>query len=102
MQNLARYVFTSGKWFEEYHWIPANGPIKADFPTDVVGLVFVQDPELKSVNSPHGKVEFLQMFGVTENELNQIKSGIKTPEQIIFEHKKGNPYLVTNLSRKNC
>ncbi|RDH41783.1 suppressor of fused domain protein [Zooshikella ganghwensis] len=23
MQNLARYVFESGKWFEEYHWIPA-------------------------------------------------------------------------------
>jgi suppressor of fused protein SUFU len=36
MQNLARYVFDSGKWFEEYHWIPANGPIRADYETDLV------------------------------------------------------------------
>lgn len=101
MQNLARYVFESGKWFEEYHWIPANGPIRAEFDTDIVGLIFVRDPELKSIDSPHGAVEFLQMFGVTEHELSQIKNGEKSPKEIIEFHKKSNPLLITDLSRKN-
>ena len=35
LQNLARYVLNSGKWFENYHWIPANGPIRANFDTDL-------------------------------------------------------------------
>ena len=31
-QNIALYVFKSGKWFEPGHYIPANGPIKASEP----------------------------------------------------------------------
>lgn len=101
MQNLARYVFESGKWFEEYHWIPANGPIKADYDTDIVGLVFINDPELKPVDPPHGIIEFLQMFGITENELASIKNGDESCEDIVLKHKKDNPYLITDLNRKN-
>lgn len=59
IQNLARYVFESGRWFEEHHWIPANGPIKLDTDTDMVGLIFVRDPELPPTDTPHGRVEFL-------------------------------------------
>ena len=101
MQNLARYVFESGKWFEEYHWIPANGPINADSDTDIVGLIFVNDTELKPVDSPHGKVVFLQMFGITENELASIQNGNISCEDFVKKQKVGNPYLITNLSRKN-
>jgi hypothetical protein len=102
MQNLARYVFSSGRWFEPLHWLPANGPIKADDPTEIVGLIFLPDPELPPILTPHGKVEFLQMFGVTEGELEQIKTGVKSAEQIIAEHAVGNPYLITDLLRKNA
>lgn len=28
MNNLARYVFSSGRWFEENEYIPANGPVR--------------------------------------------------------------------------
>lgn len=100
MQNLARYVFSSGRWFEPFHWIPANGPIKADDPTEIVGLIFLPDPQLQPIITPHGKVEFLQMFGVTEGELEQIKTGAKSAEQIIAEHAVGNPFLITDLLRK--
>src|SRR5262249_27127412 len=53
LQNLGRYVFKSGKWFEPNHWIPANGPIRAQSDTDIVGLAFAHDPELQPVQSPH-------------------------------------------------
>ncbi|MCE2029376.1 suppressor of fused domain protein [Sessilibacter corallicola] len=101
LQNLARYVFESGKWFEEYHWIPANGPIRADYDTDIVGLVFVKDPELKTVASPHGKVEFLQMFGITQVELDDIMNSKRTCKEVVESHRKTNPYFVTDLSRKS-
>jgi hypothetical protein len=101
LQNIARYVFDSGKWFEQYHWIPTNGPIRADYDTDIVGLAFVNDPTLAPVDSPHGRVEFIQAFGITQSELDSFKSRKQTAEALIEHHRKTNPLLVTDLSRKN-
>jgi hypothetical protein len=102
LNNLARYVFQSGRWFEPYHWIPANGPIRIDYPTDLVGLVFVSDPALAPIDTPHGRVEFIQAFGVTSGELERIKSGAATCEQVIEENRRGNPLLVTDLDRTDA
>jgi hypothetical protein len=101
LQNLARYVFESGRWFEQYHWIPANGPIRADYDTDVVGLAFLLDPVLEPVQSPHGRVEFIQAFGITQSELDSFKDTKETAEGIINHHRRANPLLVTDLSRKD-
>jgi len=101
LQNLARYVVESGKWFGEYHWIPANGPIRANYETDIVGLAFLHDPMLKAVSSPHGQVEFIQAFGVTQNELDSFKDTKQTAKEVIDFHRKTNPLLVTDLARKN-
>jgi hypothetical protein len=101
LQNLARYVFESGKWFEQYDWIPANGPIRADYVTDIVGLAFLNDPTLQPVDSPHGRVEFIQAFGLTQNELDSFKNTKQTAEGVIELHRKTNPMLVTDLARRN-
>lgn len=66
-------MFESGKWFANYHWIPANGPIRADYQTEIVGLAFLNDPTLAPVDSPHGRVEFVQAFGVTQTEVDALK-----------------------------
>jgi hypothetical protein len=99
LQNLARYVFESGKWFAAGHWIPANGPIRLDYPTDIVGLAFVNDPKLEPVESPHGRVEFVQAFGLSASELEALKAGRETCEQMIERHRATNLLLVTDLSR---
>jgi hypothetical protein len=101
LQNLARYVFETGRWFEEYHWIPANGPIHANYDTDIVGLAFLKDPTLDPVDSPHGRVEFLQAFGITQSELDGFKETKQTAQKLIEHHRKLNPLLVTDLSRKD-
>jgi Suppressor of fused protein (SUFU) len=100
LQNVARYVFESGRWFEPYHWIPANGPIRIDYDTDIVGLAFLNDPTLKAVVSPHGRVEFIQAFGITQAELHAFKDTKHTAEAIVEQHRKTNPLLITDLSRK--
>ena len=102
IQNLARYVFESGKWFEENHWLPANGPIKLGADTDIVGLIFAQDPQLPPIDSPHGRVEFLQMTGVTARELEDIRAKRRTVQEIAASLRKANPLLVTDLSRRDA
>jgi len=99
-QNLARYVFKSGRWFEPNQWIPANGPIRADYPTDIVGLAFLLDPTLGAIESPHGRVGFIQAFGLTSEELERIKCKAQMCEEIIEAHRVTNPLLITDLSRK--
>jgi len=101
LQNLARYVFESGRWFEEYHWIPANGPIRLEYETDIVGLVFVRDPELPPIESPHGRVQFIQAFGITSGELASLKAKSRSCQEIIEEQRRLNPMLVTDLARRD-
>lgn len=98
MNNLARYVFQSGNWFEDYHYIPANGPIKLESTTDKVGILFISDPELGNIDTPHGKVTFLQLIGITEQELERLK---KSPEEgplLIEEIRINNPLFITDLN----
>ncbi len=100
IQNIARYVFESGKWFEAGHYMPANGPIKLESDTKLVGLAFDSDPKLKSIDTPHGKVEFLQIFGLTQKELDQIMNVDKNAENVLKKHKKINSLLITDLNRE--
>lgn len=102
MNNLARYVFESGKWFEPNHFLPANGPIRLDTDTDITGLVFAEDPELGKIDTPHGQVTFLQMVGITSQELERLKSNptLGEVEKFLTAYKKENPLLITDLNRK--
>lgn len=102
MNNLARYVFESGNWFEENQFISAKGPIRLDTDTDIVGLIFTVDPELGKIDTPHGEVTFLQMVGITSSELDRLQANPKREEvaQLIEKLKVENPLLVTDLRRK--
>lgn len=104
MNNLARYVYQSEQWFEEYHFVPAEGPIRTETkePVDIVGLAFVLDPELGKIDTPHGEVSFLQMVGLTSKELARLKKNPTTEEvkALIDEMRKDNPLLITDLTRK--
>ncbi|WCM41845.1 suppressor of fused domain protein [Flavobacterium sp. CBA20B-1] len=102
MNNLARYVFQSGNWFEENQYIPTNGPIRANTETEIVGLVFTLDPELGKINTPHGEVSFLQIVGTTKKELEHLKahSARSEVEKLINKLKEDNPLLITDLNRK--
>lgn len=104
MNNLARYVYESQNWFEEYHFVPANGPIRTETKADVsiVGLIFVLDPELGKINTPHGEVSFLQMVGITQSELDRLKvnPSIEEVKKLADEMRIKNPLLITDLTRK--
>ena len=102
LQNLARYVFKTGKHFANGHWIPTNGPIRADFDTEIVGLAFVTDTELQPIQTVHGRVEFIQAFGLTQCEVDALKKQSRTCQEIVDTHRLSNPLLVTDLRRTDA
>jgi Suppressor of fused protein (SUFU) len=102
IQNLAKYVFSSKKYFDEYHVFPANGPIRLDYDTDITALAFVPDPELGKIRTPNGEVIFLQLVGLTTVEYDFLKNDPveNKTEQLISELRRTNPLLITDLERK--
>lgn len=100
LQNIAKYVFSSGNWFEEFHYMPANGPIRLDTETDITALLIVADPEIGKKQTPHGEVSFLQIVGITSTEFDNLKENPQTAEELVKKLKENNPLLITDLTRK--
>lgn len=104
MNNLARYVYDSGSWFEPYQFVPAGGPIRTETKSKVgiVGLVFVPDTELGTIDTPHGELTFLQMVGITQKELDRLMGNqdINEVQKLVDELRKSNPLLITDLTKK--
>lgn len=74
LQNMGRYVFNSGNVFRAGDYLDANGPICLDADTQLTALAFTHDPELAEMDTPNGKVEFIQMVGITEDELEAMQT----------------------------
>ncbi|MGH6614952.1 suppressor of fused domain protein [Sphingomonas sp.] len=68
LQNLARYVFESGNVFADGQWMNLNGPIELESETLICSLAFLNDPEVPAIDTPHGRVAFIQIVGQTLDE----------------------------------
>jgi hypothetical protein len=102
MNNLARYLHRSGRWFEVNEFVPAGGPLCTDMDTDIIGVVFALDPELGRIDTPHGEVSFLQLVGITSAELAKLQLDPKTDAvaALIAELRASDPLLVTDMQRR--
>lgn len=73
MQNLARYVFQSGNVLGDGEWMDPNGPIALETDTQLRALAFIADPELPAIDTPNGRVQFIQIVGLTLDEMEAGK-----------------------------
>jgi len=73
LQNLARYVFSSGNVFEAGHHLDANGPIALDTDTVLRHLALVEDPQLPPRDTANGRVRFLQVVGLADEEMSAVR-----------------------------
>ncbi len=69
LQNLAKYVFSSGNPIHPGHYFNTNGPIEQGSDTTQIGLGFVLDPQLGQIDTPSGRVRFVQATGLTGDDL---------------------------------
>lgn len=97
LQNLARYVFSSGNAFGPGHHMDANGPIALETDTRLTALGFRVDPELGELDTPNGHVAFLQAVGLTKDEMDAMMCW--NGEKFLAELAKQIPLCITDLSR---
>jgi hypothetical protein len=101
LQNIAAQVFKTGQWLTVGQWMPLPQPLSPDGATDIAGLIFFLDLALGAMDSPHGRVEFLQAFGITPSELTSLQNRHRTPEEILDQHRVDNPLLVTDGNHRD-
>jgi len=73
LQSLARYVFSSGNAFlpYEYIWTKQTEGFDAGQKSKLTGFATASD-EAGIIETPHGKVEFICVVGLTDKELRSI------------------------------
>lgn len=99
LQNLGRYVFETGNVFGPGHTLPCNGPIAQDAPTLIYAISFVHDSQLPPIDTPNGSVEFLQIVGLTMDEIDTISSW--NASAFLKLRAQTDPLLLTDLSRQS-
>ncbi len=97
MGNAAKYVFQTGRGFAVGHHVDANGPIMLGSETALSAIVFVEDPELGTIDTPNGKVQFLQMVGITRDELDAIREWDSESFSTLLAAR--DPLCITDLRR---
>lgn len=97
LANLAAYVWSSRHAFAPGHHVALSGPIKLDAASAIHAAVVVTDPALGVIRGPFGSVEFLQVVGVTADELELCRSW--STEGVIELLARRDPLLVTDLER---
>jgi hypothetical protein len=100
LQNIAKYVFKSEKGFDDFHYMSANGPIRRGAKTEITAFAFSTDTEMGKIDTPHGEVKFLQLYGLTTTEYAEIREKKYTVREFIEKQKLHNPLLITDLNRK--
>jgi hypothetical protein len=97
LQNLGRYVFKTGNPFGVGHTMPLNGPIELGSGTRIHAVTFALDPQLPPMDTRNGRVEFLQIVGLTMDELDTISSW--NAQAFFGLRSRQDPLLITDLSR---
>ena len=99
LQNIAKVTFSKGMTFKEYQTL-SSGPIRLEPTTEIKGIIFTLDPTLKKMETENGKVEFLQIFGLTTSEYQNIIEKKTDRREFISEELNKNPLLITDVERK--
>jgi len=71
MQNIARYVFSTGNVFSQYDHMNAGGAFAEG--SAITAFTVIQDPALPPMQTGNWRVEFLQVVGLTTDEYRLVK-----------------------------
>jgi hypothetical protein len=97
LQQLGRYVFSTGQPFDHGHRMDPAGPITGAPDTRLTALAFANDPQLATIDTLHGAVRFLTVIGITADELARMKA--TSTAHVLTELSAASPLLVTDPHR---
>ena len=98
LQRIARYVFETGNVLLPGEHVELGGPLGEE-DASLSALAVVEDPELGAIDTRHGHVRFLQLVGITGDELEAMKDW--NSEGVIALLGKRDSMYVTDVRRKS-
>ena len=105
MQALGHYVLSGHAGLDTGHVIDLGGPLAPpqvgengqERPCALEGVVLVPDPRLGELGTPFGRVLFLQLFGLTRDELEPMTGwDLKRKVGLVMEY---DPLAITDPAR---
>ncbi|MDE6567017.1 MAG: suppressor of fused domain protein [Lachnospiraceae bacterium] len=77
LQSIARITFTKGETFRPYEYLYTGQTqgIDTKMQSNITGFITIPDKEFRTIDTPNGKVEFVEFIGVTNDELLAIQNG---------------------------
>ena len=101
--NLARYTFRSERWFEPGQYVgSANNPQSLNLgkpESKITSLLIVNDTEIPTRQTIYGELAFLQLVGITTNELRAVMDDRSLIPVLLENLKKDYPDLETDMER---
>jgi suppressor of fused len=99
LNNLSRYVFKTGNVFDVGHHLDLNGPIALGEETAIRSTLFALDPQLPPIDTPNGRLKFLQCVGITDDEREAAEEWNAGGFLDVLARKV--PLLITDLRRRS-
>src|SRR5262249_54453591 len=93
LMNLGKYVRRSNNPFGAGNVMDLNGPIAWGTDTAIRAIAFTLDPQLETIDTPNGQVQFLQIVGLTLDEHAACGDWHTAPVLDLLREK--NPLLIT-------
>ena len=74
LQQIAKITSTKGETIKEYEYLYTGQTegIDAKMKSNITGFITIPDTDFKTINTPNGKVDFVEFIGVTDMELKSI------------------------------
>lgn len=84
LQSIARITFTNGELFMPYEYIYTGQTtgIDSEQKSELTGFITIPDSVARTIMTPNGKVEFVELIGVKDSELRQILDKKTTARQL--------------------
>jgi len=73
LQQLARYVFRTGNTLSVGDHLDLGAPMGNDEDTALSAVIFADDASLPTIDTPNGTVAFIEVYGVTPDELEAVR-----------------------------
>lgn len=100
MSSLARYTYRSKRYFDPGECIPGNGTsLHIGTDSKITALITAADTSAQTQDTVHGILGFVQLVGITEEELQAIRKDPGRIPELIGKMKAENPDLVTDMDR---
>lgn len=76
LQMIARITFTKNEIFQPFEFIYTGQTVGIDAKqkSNLTGFITIKDPTVETIETPNGKVEFLELIGMTDAELKTLST----------------------------